>query len=173
MTLVDTLDIECLKIIKFIFIHWMFYGYFNPLPGIARTCGRRRKCWKSRTDSKEAKLTIRNDNLFSQQLTCFIGHFLSLFFFPFFPFSLLSFVFSAYSFLFFFLILFCFHFLPFSRFSFVLCFSCHPSSFTSLHLFVSFFIVIGTCWTSGSHRTTRNQRRRCKKTLTTFNFCEN
>ena len=117
MTLVGTLDIECLKIIKFIFIHWMFYGYFNPLPGIARTCGRRRKCRKSRTDSKEAKLTIRNDNLFSQQLTCFISHFLSLFFFfPFFfPFSLLSFVFSAYSFLFFsYFILFSFSsFFPF------------------------------------------------------------
>ena len=120
MTLVGTLDIECLKIIKFIFIHWMFYGYFNPLPGIARTCGRRRKCRKSRTDSKEAKLTIRNDLTQSFQPTTDLLYWslsFSLFFSPFFPFSLLSFVFSAYSFLlFFFLFYFVFIFFLFPVF---------------------------------------------------------
>ena len=118
MTLVDTLDIECLKIIKFIFIHWMFYGYFNPLPGIARTCGRRRKCRKSRTDSKEAKLTIRNDLTQSFQPTTDLLYW-SLSFSLFFPFfslfpSLFRFLCVFLSFFFSYFILFSFSsFFPF------------------------------------------------------------
>lgn len=179
IALIGTLDIECFMIIKFLFIQWMFYVHFNPITGIARTCGRCRKCRKSRTDSKEAK-TIRNDltqsflanNWLALLVTYSFSFFLSNF-----PFSLPSFVFLCVflSFFFFlFWIVFTFFLFPLllSIFVFPLFLPPYCLLFSYLYLFVSFFFMIGTCWTSGSRRTKRNQRRRCKKTRT-FNLPEN